>query len=84
MPGKRPPAPRFLSLGWQVIEWAEAMLCHGPGDVQGAPLRLTDEAAAFLLRAYQLNPDGSRVVRRAALSRPKGWAKTELAGVVGP
>lgn len=83
MAGKRrDPAPRFLTLGWQVIEWAEAMLVHGPGDVQGEPLRLTDEACGFIVRAYQLREDGRRVVRRAGLSRPKGWAKTELAGVL--
>lgn len=58
------------------------MLVHGPGDVQGAPLQLTDEACGFLVRAYRLRPDGRRAVRRAGLFRSKGWAKTELAGVI--
>lgn len=77
---KRP--PRLLTLGWQVIDWCETFLVHGPGDVQGSPLELTDEACAFIVRAYALRPDGSRRIRRAALSRAKGWAKTELAGVL--
>lgn len=78
----RPPPRRFLTLGWRVIDWAEAMLVHGPGDVQGSPLRLTDEACAFLVLAYRITEQGRRVVRRAGLFRPKGWAKTELAGII--
>lgn len=81
MPAKRA-AAQLLTLGWQVIDWAETFLVHGPGDVQGEPLKLTDEACGFLVRAYQLDEHGRRLVRRAALYRPKGWAKTELFGVI--
>lgn len=58
------------------------MLVHGPGDVQGSPLKLSDEACGVIARLYQLDEQGRRLVRRAGLYRPKGWAKTELAGVV--
>jgi phage terminase large subunit-like protein len=61
----------------------EHHLCHGPGDLRGDPVTLTAEAGAFLVRAYELDPvSGRRKVRRAVLSRPKGWSKSELAGMV--
>lgn len=76
----------LVTLGWQAIDWIETFLCHGPGDVVGQPIRLNDDQAAFLLRAYELvqAPDGRwrRRVRRAFLSRPKGSAKSELAGAL--
>lgn len=55
---------------------------HGPGDVQGAPYRLDDEAAEFLWDAYAVDDGGRRLVRRAAYSRPKGRAKSELAAAI--
>ena len=72
----------MISLGYQVIDWVETFLVHGPGDIEGDPITLDDEFAAFLVRAYELNSDGSRRVRRAVLSRPKGRAKSELAAFV--
>ena len=70
------------TLGFEVIAWQEAFLVHGPGDVQGEPWLVDDEFAHFLLHAYELDGDGRRTVRRAALSRPKGRGKTELAGAI--
>jgi phage terminase large subunit-like protein len=71
------------TLGWQVIQWIETYLPHGPGDVQGDPIRLDDELAAFILRCYALNPEtGRRLYDEALLSRPKGRAKSELAGML--
>lgn len=72
----------FISLGWDAIDWIETHLVHGPGDVQGEPITLDDEQAAFILKAYELDKHGRRVVRRAFFSRPKGRAKSELAGMV--
>lgn len=71
-----------LTLGWAVIDWIEQRLVHGPGDVQGQPIELTDEQCRFLLAAYALNREGRRLIRRAFISRPKGWAKSEFAGMV--
>lgn len=74
---------RFVSLGFTAIDWIEAYLCHGPGDVQGQPLVIDDEMAAFIVRAYRLDAlTGRRKVNRAFLSRPKGRAKSELAGAL--
>jgi phage terminase large subunit-like protein len=70
------------SLGRDVIDWIETFLVHGPGDVQGEPIDLDDELAAFIWRAYELRPDGSRQFRRAFLSRAKGRAKSELAAML--
>src|SRR6266498_2398927 len=73
----------FHTLGPQVVSWVEAFLVHGPGDVQGEPVCLDDELVAFVLRAYRLDPEtGRRVCDEALLSRPKGRAKSELAGML--
>lgn len=75
------------TLGWQVIDWIETYLCHGPGDVQGDPIMLDDEWSSFILRAYELEPrghprEGQRAYTEAWLSRPKGRAKSELASML--
>ena len=58
------------------------MLVHGPGDVQGQPIELDDEQTRFVLRAYEIDDRGKRLVRRAVFSRPKGRAKSELASML--
>ena len=70
------------TLGVGVVEWIEANLVHGPGDVQGEPLRLDDEQTRFILDAYAINDAGRRLVRRAVYSRAKGRAKSELAAAL--
>ena len=74
--------PPKLTLGWEVIGWIEKYLVHGPGDVQGEPIFLDDEFTRFILKCYELRPDGRRKVRRAFISRAKGRAKSELAGML--
>lgn len=83
-PGERP------TLGWLVLEWIEANLIVPDGPATGAPLTFTNEQAQFLLRFYELDPRftgppiqgrslvNGRLVRRAVLSRPKGWGKSPL------
>lgn len=64
-----------------VADWLEAYACHGPGDIQGEPIVLDEEWLSFVVAAYALDPlTGRRMVDRALLSRPKGRAKSELAG----
>ncbi|RQW76660.1 MAG: hypothetical protein EHM14_16040, partial [Methanothrix sp.] len=70
------------SLGFQVIAWIEKYLVHGIGDIEGQPILLDDEFAGFIIKCYELNPDGSRIIRRAVMSRPKGRAKSELAAFI--
>lgn len=73
----------FPSLGPEIVEWIETFLCHGPGDVIGSPIVVDDEFFEFIVRAYRLNPEtGRRVYRRAFLSRAKGRAKSEIAGML--
>lgn len=72
----------FTTLGWVAINWIESYLVHGPGDVQGEAIVLDDEQATFILRAYELDKLGRRIIRRAFFSRPKGRAKSELAGMI--
>lgn len=79
---KAPTSSQFRSLGFYAIAWIEHFLVHGPGDVQGQPIELDDEFAAFILKVYALNPDGSRKVRRAFLSRAKGRSKSGLAAMI--
>ena len=74
--------PRALTLGLSVISWIEHYLVHGPGDVEGQPVELDDEFAGFIVQCYALADGGSRKVRRATISRPKGRAKSELAAFI--
>jgi phage terminase large subunit-like protein len=81
--------PRY-SLGTAVARWIERVCVHGPGDVLGKPVVLTEEERRFLAWAYELDDDGRRIVRRAVRGLPKGSRKTEwaawiaLAELAGP
>lgn len=71
------------SLGYEVLDWIHAYCAHGPGDVQGEPLDYDDEIREFIIECYRLDPNtGRRLYREAILSRPKGRAKSEIAGMV--
>ena len=67
------------TLGREVAMFVEAMCVHGPGDIAGRPVRLTDEEKRFLARAYEVDGQGRRIVRRALRGLPKGSRKTEFA-----
>lgn len=77
------------SLGYEVAEWIISNCCYGPGDLQGLALSdcpsekpaLDKEMYDFIVSCYQLDPtSGRKVFDEAVLSRPKGRAKTEIAG----
>lgn len=71
------------SLGWAAVDWIEYYLVHGPGDVQGQAVELDAEFAAFVVKAYELDPKtGARIIRRAFLSRAKGRSKSGLAAFI--
>lgn len=72
----------FLTLGFAGISWIEHYLVHGPGDVQGQPIELDDEFAAFMLKAYEVDRHGARKIRRAFLSRSKGRSKSGFAAMI--
>lgn len=75
------PPVTFPTLGWQVIDWIETYLCHGPGDVQGEAwvpdeartefpgLGLDDEEAAFICWAYRVWPKGHPQAGRRLVHR---------------
>jgi hypothetical protein len=81
----------FPTLGHAAAEWIEANLCHGPGDVRGEPITITDDLYRFYCRALIIHPRAicsdpececeemqGRFVRKInVLSRLKGYAKTE-------
>lgn len=83
-PGERP------TLGWAVLDWIEENLVVPDGPTAGEPLTFTREQAAFILKLYEIDPHftggaivgrsmvNGRKVRRAVLSRPKGWGKSPL------
>jgi hypothetical protein len=84
VPGERP------TLGPYVLNWIKRNLIVPDGPLAGEPLLLTPEQQRFVLRFYELDPkagahaivDGAlrnaRLIRRAVLSRPKGWGKSPL------
>lgn len=67
---------RNRSLGWLAVDWMEFCTVHGPGDVQGDPVRFGDEYAAFVLDCYALDGHGRLLYDSAFLSRPKGCDKS--------
>lgn len=84
VPGERP------TLGGYVIDWMYENLIVPDGPSAGEPLELTPEQQQFILRLYELDPkmadhaiqDGAlvngRKIRRAVLSRMKGWGKSPI------
>lgn len=77
----RLPDPK-RSLGYAAVAWIEHFLVHGPGDVQGEPIELDSELAAFVVKAYEVDAKGRRVFDESFFSRAKGRAKSELAGML--
>lgn len=64
-----------------MADWIQEFCCHGPGDLQGRPAEIDAEMLAFIVEAYRIDPaTGRKVYDEAVLSRPKGRAKTEIAG----
>lgn len=87
---------KFPTLGWSALDWIYENLTVHDGPTSGQPLQFTQEQADFILRFYEVDPTftGSaigqderhmrrgRLVRRALLSRSKGWGKSPLVAAV--
>lgn len=72
-------ASRSRSLGWLALWWIESFIVHGPGDVEGDPIRHGDEYSGFIVDCYAIDSDGRRLVDSAFFSRPKGCNKSGVA-----
>ncbi len=72
--------PPEFSLGPEVIYWIENHCCYGPGDLQGEDAVVDEEMQHFITDAYALDAEGRKLYDESVLSRPKGRAKTEVAG----
>lgn len=89
MPAESLRAPghsRARSLGWLAVAWMEHFCIHGPGDIQGKPLRelpLSTELAALTVDCYALDESGRRMYDSAFYSRPKGADKSGHAARIG-
>lgn len=71
------------SIGEYVCAWIEANCCHGPGDVYGESVRLTDEEVRLIEAMYALDTaTGRRLIDTTIYSRAKGTRKTEVAAWV--
>lgn len=73
----RPTAPGEVpTLGWEVLDWIDENLA-APDRAEYEPFVPTPEQARFILGFYEINPrTGKRLIRRALLSRPRGWGKS--------
>ena len=83
-PGERP------TLGRGVLAWIRDYLTVVDGPATGDTLILTREQAQFVLELYEVDPrfqggavvgrtvNNGRLIRRAVLSRSKGWGKSPI------
>lgn len=75
---RAPGHDRSRSLGWLAVAWMEFFVKHGPGDVQGEPVRHGDEYTGFIADCYAQGDDGRLLYDSAFFSRPKGCDKSGL------
>ncbi|MFJ6720482.1 terminase [Streptomyces sp. NPDC091259] len=62
----------------------EYFVVHGPGDVQGEPVRHGDEYTGFVVDCYAVDDDEGRLLYDSAFfSRPKGCDKSGLGARIG-
>jgi phage terminase large subunit-like protein len=74
---------QVCSLGYAAVDFIEQCMVHGPGDIEGTPVEVDDEMADFIIEMYRLDPvTGRRMYDEGVLSRPKGRAKSEIAGFI--
>lgn len=84
----------FPSLGPAILKWIGTYLVIPDGPGAGNPLWFTPEQAEFIIRLYAIDPNfkgpaisngalrNARNVRRAILSRAKGWGKSPILGAL--
>ncbi|MFD5188584.1 terminase [Streptomyces sp. NPDC058357] len=66
------------------VAWMEYFVVHGPGDVQGEPVRHGDEYTGFVVDCYAVDDDEGKLLYDSAFfSRPKGCDKSGLGARIG-
>jgi hypothetical protein len=75
-PGRSP------ELGYALADWIETYLIHGPGDVQGQEIELDPEILTVHRLLLRDRRPGPAPLDEAVLSRAKGRAKSEYAGML--
>jgi len=80
---RAPGHDRSRSLGWMAVAWMEYFVVHGPGDVQGEPVRHGDEYTGFVVDCYAVDDAGKMLYDSAFFSRPKGCDKSGLGARIG-
>ncbi|MGV9546869.1 terminase [Streptomyces ardesiacus] len=80
---RAPGHDRLRSLGWMAVAWMEWFVVHGPGDVQGEPVRHGDEYTGFVVDCYAVDDHGKMLYDSAFFSRPKGCDKSGLGARIG-
>lgn len=81
---RAPGHDRSRSLGWLSVAWMEYFVVHGPGDVQGEPVRHGDEYTGFVVDCYAVDDDEGRLLYDSAFfSRPKGCDKSGIGARIG-
>lgn len=76
---------RHRSLGWLAVAWVEHFCVHGPGGVQGKPVRFHDEYTQFIVDCYALGDEPSNahmLYDSTFLSRPKGCWKSGVGALL--
>lgn len=79
--------PPFPTLGPQLVDFIEAFLVYGPGELKGEPYKVEPEFKAQIYRMYEVYPPGHKVegrrrFKRVSLSMRKGTGKTEKAAIL--
>ncbi|WP_269929112.1 hypothetical protein [Kocuria massiliensis] len=70
------------TLGYLVLDWMTEYLAM-PDREEYEPFMPTREQAEFILNFYRIDPvTGRRKIRRASISRPKGWGKSPFLSAI--
>jgi hypothetical protein len=67
-----PPDEQYWpTLGPHVVDFIESNLCHGPGDLLGRSVELSEEMKAWIYRIYEVEPPTLEGRQRGVISRSK-------------
>lgn len=83
MPWKPEYQGEFPTLGWEALEWMQEYLA-APDRAEYEPFIPTREQALFTLQYFRVSvANERRQIKRAVLSRAKGWGKSPFIAAIG-